>query len=93
MAPVIHAARFEVMKRRGVPRVSAQPATPASVGRRLGRWRWPVVAVVLLLLLLLGALAANKLTGASAPGIPEHLVAGQDGRFRIVTDTADRWME
>ncbi len=72
---------------------ASQPATTASVGRRLGRWRWPVLVVVLLLLLALGALAANKLTGAWAPGVPRHPVAGQDGRVRIVTDAGERWME
>ncbi|HEY0118423.1 MAG TPA: serine/threonine-protein kinase [Cellulomonas sp.] len=70
-----------------------QAATPASVGRRLGRWRWPVIVGVLLLLLLLGALAATTLTGAWAPTAPQYPVAGQDGRFRIVTDAQDRWME
>ena len=84
------------MPRRTTPArhgMAPEPATPASVGRRLGRWRWPVVVVVLLVLLLLGALAANRLTGAWAPGTPLHPVAGQDVRVRIVTHGADRWME
>ncbi len=58
--------------------VAPQPATPQSVGRRLGRWRWPVVLVVLLVLLLLGALAASKLTGAWPDTPPQHLVAAKD---------------
>jgi serine/threonine-protein kinase len=85
------------MPRRTTPArhgLAPQPATPASVGRRLGRWRWPVVVVGLLLLLLLGALAANRLTGAWPPDAPrQHLLAGQDLRVRIVTDGSDGWME
>lgn len=82
--------------------VAPQPTTPESVGRRLGRWRWPVVLIALLVLLLLGALAANRLTGAWPPTpAPQRLVAdeqpgdghGQALRVRIVTDDQDRWME
>jgi serine/threonine-protein kinase len=81
--------------------VTPVPTTPESVGRRLGRWRWPVVLVALLVLLLLGALAANKLTGAWPGSAPPHLVAdelrgeqrGHELRVRIVTNDQDRWME
>lgn len=72
---------------------SSPNVTPATVGRRLGRWRWPVLLVALLVLLLLGALAANTLTGAWSPAALQHPVAGQDPRVRIVTDVQDRWME
>ena len=72
---------------------SSPTVTPASVGRHLGRWRWPVLLVALLVLLLLGALAANTLTGAWSPAAPQNPVAGQDPRVRIVTDVRDRWME
>lgn len=60
--------------------------TPQSVGRRLGRWRWPVVALVLAALVVLGALAADRLTGADAGPTPPLLVAGDPGRVPIVTD-------
>jgi len=39
-------------------------ATPESVGRRLGRWRRPVVVVLLVLLALLGAALADRVTRA-----------------------------
>lgn len=74
--------------------VTPRPTTPESVGRQLGRWRWPVVLVALLVLLLLGALAANRLTGAWPSAAPQqHLAAGQELRVRIVTDERERWME
>ncbi len=73
--------------------VAPTPPTPQSVARQLGRWRWPVVLLALLLLVLLGALAANKLTGAWPAAAPTHLAAGQELRVRIVTDDQDRWME
>jgi serine/threonine-protein kinase len=74
--------------------VAPPPApTPESVGRRLGRWRWPVVLAALLVLLLLGALVANQLTGAWSPTPAQPLVAGQDLRVPIVTLSQDRWME
>ncbi len=72
---------------------SSPTVTPATVGRRLGRWRWPVLLAALLVLLLLGALAANTLTGAWSTAAPQHPVAGQDPRVRIVTDVQDWWME
>ena len=74
--------------------MAPRPATPQTVGRQLGRWRWPVVLVALLVLLLLGALAANRLTGAWPSAPPQqHLAAGQELRVRIVTDERERWME
>ena len=74
--------------------VAPAPApTPESVGRRLGRWRWPVVLAALLVLLLLGALVADQLTGAWSPAPLQPLVAGQDLRVPIVTLSQDRWME
>lgn len=74
--------------------MAPRPTTPQTVGRQLGRWRWPVVLVALLVLLLLGALAANRLTGAWPSAPPQqHLAAGQELRVRIVTDERERWME
>ena len=74
--------------------MAPRPSTPQTVGRQLGRWRWPVVLVALLVLLLLGALAANRLTGAWPSAPPQqHLAAGQELRVRIVTDERERWME
>ena len=66
------------------------PASPQAVGRRLGRWRWPVVIGGLLLLLLLGAWAASHFTSAEGTATVQQLVLDQTRRVRIVTQVSDQ---
>jgi serine/threonine-protein kinase len=91
--PPAHPVRPPMPRRTTSARHGAGPAprpTPAAVGHRLGRWRWPVVVLVLLALAALGALAATRLVRADGPPPALYLVASGDGRVPIVTD-GSRW--
>jgi hypothetical protein len=82
--------------RHGAPRQVPPRPTPQAVGHRLGRWTWPVAVVALLLLGVLGALLADRLTGADAGRTAPSTVQeqgfdvgfGPDGRVPIVTGVA-----
>jgi len=82
--------------RHGAPRPVPPRPTPQAVGHRLGRWTWPAAVVALLLLGVLGALLADRLTGAAAGRTAPSTVReqgfdvgfGPDGRVPIVTGVA-----
>jgi len=89
--PPARPVRPPMPRRTTAPRHGTAPArpptpSPATVGHRLGRWLWPVVVVTLLLLAVLGALLANRLTGAAdaAATWPVPVATGVE-RVPIVT--------
>ncbi len=88
--PPVRPVRPPMPRQRTTPRHGTTPIrppapTPAAVGTRLGRWLWPVVIVTLLLLVVLGALLANRMTGAAGDPPAQFLVAAAGGRVPIVT--------
>lgn len=76
--------------RHGIERPAAARTLP--LGRRLGQWRWPVVVAALLLLGLLGALLADRLTGANGSAAALVHVLDGSSRVPIVTDGAKEWV-